>query len=100
MMNLMNFVILIQLLLCLVNNYRAGPLYECCREKCIEDCSLFNSNEAVNIADCGNCGNYYTCYKGRKIPKECNMNYLFDVNKRKCLLTQFVNCGARKIPVD
>ena len=100
MMTLMDFVILIQLLLCLASNYRAGPLYECCREKCIEDCSLFNSNEAVNIADCGNCGNYYICYKGRKIPKECNMNYLFDVNKRKCILSQFVNCGARKVPVD
>ena len=94
----MNFLIL--MLLLLVNNYRAGPISECCREKCIEDCILFNPNEAVNIADCGNCGNYYTCFRGKKIPKECNMNYLFDVNKRTCLLMQFVNCGARKLPVD
>ena len=94
----MNFLILILLVLLFGDNYNAGPIE--CRQTCMEDCSLFNYNQAVNIADCSNCGNYYTCYKGAKIPKECSVNYLFHIDKRMCLLAQYVNCGGRKIPVD
>ena len=71
-----------------------------CRRVCMEDCSQFNYNDAVNIPDCSNCGNYYTCYRGKKLPKECNMNYLYHIDKRKCLLAQYVNCAGRKIPFD